>query len=130
MISQVWYHLYNLKDLKSTHGGVLLLVTDKACNFIKCNIPPWVFFTFLKLCKWYQIAQIISFNEFSSRKAWSVLVLRRSIRGFDLFHWYSVVIYCLFFSDCCICCVSLQTKRSFVCLAAFLSFLIPLYFFH
>ena len=79
VISQVWYHLYNLKDLKSTHGGVLLLVTDKACNFTKCNIPPWVFFTFLKLYKWYQIAQIISFNEFSSRKAWSVLLFYISV---------------------------------------------------
>ena len=22
----IWYHLYNLKNVKSTHGGVLLLV--------------------------------------------------------------------------------------------------------
>ena len=40
----IWYHLYNLKNVKNTHGGVLIL-------------PPCVFFTFLKLCKWYQIAQ-------------------------------------------------------------------------
>ena len=26
----IWYHLYNLKNVKSTHGRVLLLV---ACNF-------------------------------------------------------------------------------------------------
>ena len=26
----------------------------------KSNSPPWVFFTFFKLCKWYQIAQSIS----------------------------------------------------------------------
>ena len=26
----------------------------------KSNTPPWVFFTFLKLYKWYQIAQNIS----------------------------------------------------------------------
>ena len=23
----IWYHLYNLKNVKNTHGGVLLLVT-------------------------------------------------------------------------------------------------------
>ena len=33
----IWYHLYQ--------------------NFTKSNIPPWVFFTFIKLYKWYQVAQ-------------------------------------------------------------------------
>ena len=52
----------NLKYVKSTHGGVLLLVKlqASACNFTKSNTPPWVFFTFLKLYKWYQIAQRIT----------------------------------------------------------------------
>ena len=27
----------------------------EACNFTKINTPPWVFFKFLKLYKWYQI---------------------------------------------------------------------------
>ena len=55
----IWYHLYNLENVKNIHGGVSLLVKleASACNFTKCNTPPWVFFTFLKLCKWYQIAQ-------------------------------------------------------------------------
>ena len=30
------------------------------CSFTKSNTPPWMFFTFFKLCKWYQIAQRIS----------------------------------------------------------------------
>ena len=30
-----------------------------ACNFTKSNTPPWVFFTFFKLYKWYQNAQNI-----------------------------------------------------------------------
>ena len=50
----------NLKNVKNTHGRVLLLVKLQAesCNFTaKSNTPPWVFFTFLKLNKWYQIAQ-------------------------------------------------------------------------
>ena len=25
----------------------------EACNFTKINTPPWVFFTFFKLHKWY-----------------------------------------------------------------------------
>ena len=29
----------------------------RACNFSKINTPPWVFFMFYKLYKWYQIAQ-------------------------------------------------------------------------
>ena len=49
MRSAVWNHLYNLKNVKTTHGGVLILV--------KLQAKAWVFFTFLKLCKWYQIAQ-------------------------------------------------------------------------
>ena len=53
VLCAIWYHSYNFKNLKNTHGGVLLL----ACNFTKSNTPPWVFFTFFKLYKWYQIAQ-------------------------------------------------------------------------
>ena len=45
MLCTIWYHLYNLKNVKDTHRGVLLLVTFRlqleACNFIKSNIPPW-----------------------------------------------------------------------------------------
>ena len=37
----IWYHLYNFKNVKSTHGGVLLLVRLQAepCNFSKSNTP-------------------------------------------------------------------------------------------
>ena len=31
------------------------------CNFTKINTPPWVFFMFFKLYKWYQIAQRITY---------------------------------------------------------------------
>ena len=57
----IWYHLYNLRHVKNTHGGVLILICRlKACNFTKINTPPWVFFTFFKLSKWYQIMQRIT----------------------------------------------------------------------
>ena len=39
--------------------GVLLLIKLQAlaCKFTKSNTPPWVFFTFFKLYKWYQIVK-------------------------------------------------------------------------
>ena len=46
VLCAIWYHSYNLKKVKDTHGGVL-----------KSNTPPWVFLTFFKLYEWYQIAQ-------------------------------------------------------------------------
>ena len=60
MLCAVWYHLYNLKNVKNTHGGVLLSV--KFDRFTKSNTPPRVFFTFFKLYKWYQIAKHITYN--------------------------------------------------------------------
>ena len=55
----IWYHLYNLKNVKNTHKGVLILVKlqSEAYNFTKINTPSWVFFTYFKLYKWYHIAQ-------------------------------------------------------------------------
>ena len=44
MFCAIWHHLFNLKNVKNTHGGVLLLV--KLQGFSKSNTPPWVFFTF------------------------------------------------------------------------------------
>ena len=41
----IWYHLYNLKNMKNTHGGVLHLVKLQA-SATKSNTPPWVFFVF------------------------------------------------------------------------------------
>ena len=38
-----------------------------SCNFTKISTPPWVFFTFFKLCKWYQIAQRITICEICSK---------------------------------------------------------------
>ena len=51
MLCAVWYHLYNLKNVRNTHGWVLLSVTLKAliCKFT--NTFPWVFFVLFKLYK-------------------------------------------------------------------------------
>ena len=60
-----WHHLYNLKNVKNSYGGVLILVRLQAevGNFTEINIPPWVLFTFFKLYKWYQMAQCISYRK-------------------------------------------------------------------
>ena len=55
MVYAICDHLYNLKAAKNTHGGVLLF-------FTKSNTFKWVFFTFFKLCKWYQIALCVSYE--------------------------------------------------------------------
>ena len=62
MLCTIWWHFYNFKNVKNTLGGLLLLVKlqSEACNFTKDNTDPWVFFTFFKLYKWYQIAQSIT----------------------------------------------------------------------
>ena len=59
----IWYHLYDFKNVKNTHGGLLILVKlqASACNFTEINTPLWVFFTFFKSYGWYQIAQRIKF---------------------------------------------------------------------
>ena len=64
MFCAIWYHYYNLKNAKNTHGGVFLLVILRAqiCHITKSSTPPWVFFTYFKLYKWYQIAQSVSFT--------------------------------------------------------------------
>ena len=49
MFCAIWYHLYDLKNVKNTHAGVLLLVKLQAlsCNFTKSNTPPWVLWSFI-----------------------------------------------------------------------------------
>ena len=57
MFCVIWYHLYNLKNVKKY---IWRSVTFFTCNFATSNTPPWVFFTFLKLHKRYQILQSIT----------------------------------------------------------------------
>ena len=62
MLYAIWYHLKNFKNVKNTHGRVLLVVKlqASACNFTKSNTSSWVIlYIFLKLYKWYKIAQSV-----------------------------------------------------------------------
>ena len=67
----IWYHLYNLKDVKNSHGGVLLLakLQAKACNFTKRNTAPWVFSCFLNCI-----------NSTKSRKGSHISTVPRLVR--------------------------------------------------
>ena len=49
----IWYHLYNLKNMKNTHGGVLLL---EPAALLEITLIHGCFSRFFKLCKCYQIA--------------------------------------------------------------------------
>ena len=64
MLCAIWYHLCNLRNVKNTHEGVLLLVKlqDSACNFTKSNTPSQVLFAFFELYRRYQIEQHITYN--------------------------------------------------------------------
>ena len=48
MLCGIFYHLYNLRNVKNTHGGVLLIVKVRAenCSFTKYNTAAWVFHIF------------------------------------------------------------------------------------
>ena len=42
----IWYHLYNLKNVKNTHGGVLILSKVaglKPATLLKLTLLPWYF---------------------------------------------------------------------------------------
>ena len=58
MLRAIRYHFYNLKYVKNTYGGLLLLekLQAESCNVTKSITIPSVFFTFFNLYKWYQIA--------------------------------------------------------------------------
>ena len=48
------YHVYTYENGVYSYSYTAIAET---CNFTEINTPPWVFFTFFKLYKCYQIAQ-------------------------------------------------------------------------
>ena len=64
----IWYHLYNFKNLKNTHGGVLISVKllAEACNFTKINTPPLVFLRFLNCTNGTKPRKVPHFSEHMS----------------------------------------------------------------
>ena len=66
----IWYHLYNLKNVKNIHGGVLLLV---AVTLLKVTLLHWCFSRFLN-CK----------NGTKSQKTSQKFALGQKIKTFGL----------------------------------------------
>ena len=62
-ICAICYHLYNSKNVKNTHGRVILFVKfhAKTCNFTKSVTLPWVFFTFSWIVQmvWNRIQMVV-----------------------------------------------------------------------
>ena len=89
----IWYHVDNLKNVKNTHGGVLLLVKlqAEACNFTKSNTPPWVFFTFFKLSTWYQIAQRTKFLILVSFPQWNLHKQHTLNQNIQRTKWFTIL---------------------------------------
>ena len=53
-------HVAQVCPLGKSFVWILCLCCILSCNFTKSNTPEWVFFTFCKLYKWYQILQSIT----------------------------------------------------------------------
>ena len=60
----IWYHLYNLYNVKNTHREALLLVV-KPVTSLKVTLLHECWSTFFKLYKWYQITQSITYVNIS-----------------------------------------------------------------
>ena len=54
MLCAIWYHLNNLKSEKNNLRGLILSVK------LQAEAPPWMFFSFFKQYKWYQITLSVS----------------------------------------------------------------------
>ena len=71
MLCAIWYHFCNFKQCeKHPWRSVTFIKVAGDCNTPKWNTPPWVFFTFFKLYKWYQIAQTVSYIQLLFITSW------------------------------------------------------------
>ena len=59
----IWCHWFNFKNVEKQpwRSVTLVKLQVKASNFTKSSSPSWVFFTFLKLYKWYLFALSITY---------------------------------------------------------------------
>ena len=97
MFCAIWYHLHNLKNVKNTHGGVLLLVK------LKVTLLYWYvsrFLNYIPNCENYHLSFLIvcsDFQDFSSILPqtyfiqWNCILESCFTHAYiDLYcHWYS-----------------------------------------
>ena len=72
MFWKISQHFYRKTPLLELLFNKVLVFPASACNFTNSNTPPWMFFMFFELCKWYQIAQSFSYR-FLSYSLWALL---------------------------------------------------------
>ena len=65
-------------------GDTFVKLKVEASNFTKNNTLPWVFFTFFKLYKWYQIAQSIAYYFFIQTEGRSLILWRRFFKSTNM----------------------------------------------
>ena len=85
-----------LKNVKNSHGGVLLLIKllALACNITYSNTPPREFFMFLKFYKWYQIAKRVPCESVVFTRIKECKVCRKKNFESELTLRYVILRYC------------------------------------
>ena len=67
LLQTSYFIVSNPEGTKSLKIKVIIIKSSQkhpasVCNFTKRDAPPWVFFMFFKLYKWYQIVQSVSYG--------------------------------------------------------------------
>ena len=75
----ICYHVYNFKNVKSTHGGVLLLVMllTKTCNFTKVTLLYGCFPRFLNCTDGRKLRKVSQMNQGSFAGIASNIFMKR-----------------------------------------------------
>ena len=77
MLCAIWYHLHNLKNLKSTHGGVLFLVMLQALKLLHACFSSLLNCT--NCTKWHNVSHIISTNKYRALSAINKILHQRKV---------------------------------------------------
>ena len=79
-VAAIWYHFYNVNNVKNTFEGVLLLVNLQVKGTKK--LYKWYqivqLYRFLKFYKWYQITQNITYCLLRGAMIWSLRFLNNN----------------------------------------------------
>ena len=75
----IWYHLYNLKNVKNA---------DEKWS-LKNSFPTKMFFTFFTLYKWYQIVQNVSYFTINKILAGLMYSWLSTTSNFEYFSYYT-----------------------------------------
>ena len=83
----IWYHLYNLKNMKTTNGGGILLIKfqAEACSFTKRTLAHGYFSSFLNCTSSTRSCKVshmfFFFDELWRNKTLIIVILYYILRG-------------------------------------------------